>query len=688
MFSGDFVTVLRLGAAFGGVVPRPPDPPAIHTERTEIHGGHGDEWNLTVFGCRTFRILRGLRVTPCAPCETLDTATGQHRSHHERECLYRPHRGPAGVVHGESEGIQASLEQSAKLSRTVFTAPPTWLTYTYVLVASVVLGVLVRPDAEGALLGFFELGVPALVAGPLSAFVANGLGGTLYYKRAAFIAATAMTIAGLASVAGWAFRLLWDAPLVYVLLVGYMMATAFRHTALFITSDNRHLRTLPVSLLQFGVALLPLAVFEGFGSEEWLVTGALAVIFLVPLVFFLHVFDTPMRKSFHVSASELFRYYLDHLTSGRLDGEAILGRFAEPIRAKFGVFGFKREDGTLKAAVVVPALHPGPIGRLGGSDLPGKVAEAIPEADLVMVPHGPATHDYNPVSTEDVERFGRAASTLLTKIAYKPGGSRAHTSGEDIRVTSQVFGGSALLTYTSWPLPIDDVEYGVGHAAELSAQLSGVERAFFVDCHNSLLPGAGAVYLCTPRADAILAASRAAAAACVQQPVGTLRVGVAQDNKTFSRDQGIGAAGVQVLVTEADGQRFAYILWDGNNAVPEVTRVIGESLAGLVDGYQVMTTDNHSVNAVAGSYGPVGHLAPPAEIARATRAAVETAVADLEPVTSGGAGGTLEDFRVFGHQKTVQLTSSINVMANVIVELTLATFSMQALGTTLLFLLL
>lgn len=593
-----------------------------------------------------------------------------------------------GRVSDKEDSIQASLEQSAKVSRVVFNAPPTLLTYAYVLLASTVFGLFLEPTLLGALHGFLLLGVPALIAGPLSAPVANALGGTLYYKRAAFISAVALTIVGSVLVVGAGLRTVWDVPEAHILLVGYMMATSFRHTALFITSDNRHLRSLPVSLLQVAAAVAFMAPLGYLSGRGLAIAAALALIFLVPLIFFLHIFDTPLKKSFRVSASELFRYYLDHLTSGRMDGEEIISRFAEPIRAKFGIIGFKRRDGTLKAAIVVPAVHPGPIGRLGGSDLPGKVAEAIPDADMVMVPHSSATHDYNPVSTADVERLGRHAAELLEKIDYREGGSKAVTVGDDIRVTSQVFGGSALLTYTSWPLPIDDVEYGVGYAAELSAKLSGVERAFFVDCHNSLLPGAGAVHLCTPRSDAIIAASGKAALACKTETVRTLRVGIAQDKETFSRDQGIGAQGVQVVAVESEGQKFAYILWDGNNAVPEVTRAIGESIQDLVAGFQVMTTDNHSVNAVAGSYGPVGHLAPPKEIAKATRLAVEKALGDLEPVLSGGLDGVIEDFRVFGNQKTVQLTASINVMVSILLELTVATLSIQAMGTALLFLLL
>ncbi|HET6403059.1 MAG TPA: hypothetical protein VFH78_00300, partial [Candidatus Thermoplasmatota archaeon] len=77
--------------------------------------------------------------------------------------------------------VQASLEQSAKISRTVFNAPPTLLTYAYVILASALFGLALRADAQGALWGFLALGIPALVAGPLSAPIANALGGTLYY---------------------------------------------------------------------------------------------------------------------------------------------------------------------------------------------------------------------------------------------------------------------------------------------------------------------------------------------------------------------------------------------------------------------------------------------------------------------------------------------------------------------------
>lgn len=591
-----------------------------------------------------------------------------------------------GGHHDDPENsIQGSIERSASVSKVIFNAPPVLVSYAYVLAASVLFGLFLRPNAAGALEGLLLIGVPALVAGPLSAPLARSLGGTLYYKRAAFLAAVGATLVGLAVVAGAPLRYTLDVAPGWPVLFGYMSILGVRHAVLYATSDNRHLRTLPVTLLQSAVGVPLVLSTYGWGPKELLLVALLPVVFLAPLIFFLEVFDTPLRKGFQVTGSELFRTYLDHLTTGSFDGEKIIDRFAEPIRAKYAVAAFRRADGSTKAAIVVPAIHPGPIGKLGGGDLPGKIAEVLSGVDVVMVPHGSATHDYNPASSKEVERLAANVRETLKGLKYSRTGSPAATAGTTIRVTSQVLGEGALLTYTSWPEPIDDVEYGVGLAAELNARLAGPTCAAFVDCHNALVPGAGAVFLCTTRADTILGHARASTDEAWAKRTSEIRVGVAQDNRSFTKADGVGDAGVQVLVTECAGQRFAYVLWDGNNAVPEVSAAVGRELKGIVDGYQVMTTDNHSVNAVAGAYGPVGHLVEPGRIADATRAAVVRALADLEPVACGFGSGVVEDMRVFGHQKTVQLTASINVMTSIMVQLIVAVLTFQALGSALLF---
>ncbi|HEV8360313.1 MAG TPA: DUF2070 family protein, partial [Candidatus Thermoplasmatota archaeon] len=288
----------------------------------------------------------------------------------------------------------------------------------------------------------------------------------------------------------------------------------------------------------------------------------------------------------------------------------------------------------------------------------------VARAEHVLVPHGPATHDFNPISTAEVERVGKAVNEALTKMPWERGGTKIAGQARGVRVWSQVFGQGALLTYTSWPEPIDDVSYGVGHAAELSARIAGVQEAIFADCHNSLTPGAGAVFSCTPRADRIVELAYEATLQAQHERVAELRVGVAQV-AGFRREEGIGKQGVQAIAVQAGEQRMAYVLWDGNNMLPEVTELIGRALEGLVDRFQVMTTDNHSVNLVAGGFNPVGYRCTPDRVAKATRDAVQQALADLEPVECGAVRLTISGLRVFGHDKTARLTSSINVMTSI-----------------------
>src|SRR5687768_12229339 len=94
-----------------------------------------------------------------------------------------------GGGHGDPDNaIQGSIERTASVSKVVFNAPPVLISYGYVVAAAALLGLFLSPDLDGLVRGLLLIGVPALVAGPLSAPLARRLGGTLYYKRAAFLA--------------------------------------------------------------------------------------------------------------------------------------------------------------------------------------------------------------------------------------------------------------------------------------------------------------------------------------------------------------------------------------------------------------------------------------------------------------------------------------------------------------------
>ncbi|MGQ0535588.1 MAG: DUF2070 family protein, partial [Methanobacteriota archaeon] len=469
-------------------------------------------------------------------------------------------------------------------------------------------------------------------------------------------------------------------------ILGFSFAVALRHAILYVVSDNRHFRTALVALLPYLVFLVLLNRHFPFGDAEWVLAILLPATFLSPLVFFIFVFDAPLERNFGASASEMFRYYLDHLTTGSIRGEEIIERFADRIQAQVGVLAFRKKDGSVKAVMAVPAVHPGPIGALGGSDLPSKIASEVKVCRFVLVPHGAATHDFNPVSTREVERLGLAVRQALDKVVWEAGGSEAVRVEGDLTVTAQYFGTGALLTYTSWPEALDDVDFGVGRAGTLSARIGGARDAIFIDCHNSLKPAAGAVYPCTPRALRIEALCLEASRKAAERRGDEMAVGVAADRDTFGRDELIGAQGLQVVATRILGKTHAYALWDGNNMLPECTRVVQDRCKDLVDSFVVMTTDNHSVNAVAGGFSPIGRRVSHERVAEATRKTLEEALSDIEPVDVALETVSVDDFRVFGHHKTAMLTGAINVMTNLLGKLVIATVIVQFLAAAIVFL--
>src|SRR5262249_40690007 len=143
---------------------------------------------------------------------------------------------------------------------------------------------------------------------------------------------------------------------------------------LFTTSDHRLLRSGAVALLQPSAGLFALQTILHLSYREAAIGIALLIVFLGTTMYFLNLVDAPVRRTRGVSFSQMLRYYIDHLSRGTLAAEKIFDQIHGEIDALVGVAGF-RAHGRLKCALVVPAVHPGPIGEIGGSNLPTKIIQ-------------------------------------------------------------------------------------------------------------------------------------------------------------------------------------------------------------------------------------------------------------------------------------------------------------------------
>lgn len=582
----------------------------------------------------------------------------------------------------DTNPLQASMERSAKLGEIFFPSPPRALSYGLVGLFTLATAVLLGADLEAARAALLLVLVPSAATALLDPLWSRWLGRAFYHRRSATLGAASAAVVALGALAAVLLGSLGvEQAKVLYLAVG--LVWVLRLGVISVTVENRMAPAVAVSGLQ-PVFSLPglLDLYTGVD----LVSGLLLWLALVgPLILLTRIFDAPLQRNFGISGSELFRSYLDHLTTRSSEAEELLARLGEPVQARVSALCFRRKDGSKKACILVPGVHPGPFGALGGGDLPAKMRAALQDWEHVLVPHAAADHDLNPVTTQEVDRLGMYASELAETASVQPGGSRFADAGQTVRVGAQAFGPDVLVTYTSWPEAIDDVDWGVGRAAELITEAHGARHAIFVDCHNSLLASAGAVFPLTPRALAIERHAAEAAEAVQGGRVPEIQVGCAQD-RSLGLGHLIGRAGCQALVVEAGDQRTAYVLWDGNNMVPEATKAIRDAVLEVVDEARVMTTDNHAVNLEGGVYSPVGLKASHGSLARISQRTVEAALEDLEPVDSGTAAGHAPDIKVVGHQRTAQLAASVNVMVSIVPELAVALLGLWSLGISVVFL--
>jgi Predicted membrane protein len=308
-------------------------------------------------------------------------------------------------------------------------------------------------------------------------------------------------------------------------------------------------------------------------------------------------------------------------------------------------------------------IHPGPLGEIGGGDLPRRVA--LSADGIGFPPHATAGHDFNLVSEAEVDCVIDAADRALDRATFRREATVPSTvdAGEST-VLTQRFGDAALAVSTFAPGSADDVDFAVGQSAMAEFRTGGIENVLLVDGHNShtglsgsdlghVTPGSKRSY---DLYDAAADAGQAAAAA----DAGPLEFGVAWDPTAWTPADGIGPLGVRVAVTRAAGVEAVYVLIDGNNMLPGLrgTLLAAVREATGIDHVEVMTTDNHVVNRTRAD----NRVGTELDAERLTERVTSLAVAareDLEPVAVAG-GTEHTTVTVFGNDRTETLATQAN----------------------------
>ncbi|MFC6862304.1 DUF2070 family protein [Halomicroarcula sp. GCM10025817] len=594
--------------------------------------------------------------------------------------------------------MTATQGNLASLSRFIFRAPNWYSSLTFALLLAAFTGIAAfdsRFVLDDAWQGVFYIGLPTAIAGAVTPWVDRRFGGQLTPNRASLLALICelVTIAFLtvAGVIALVSPRLGQNFVFDTLLVALASIFAFRLLILMAVSRHSLLAAVVPASVQTVAAAALLAIYSGATAfildnpvlremlaraeqappeiqglipADFALLAAICAFYALAVWAFLVVIDQPWRSSLGVSALDFLRGFIGHIAEGSDELEEFFEDIGEEALVPVTVLSVRRPGGEEKARFVLPMIHPGPMGEIGGGNLPKRVAD---DADgLAFPPHATAGHDFNLVTEKEVDTILETAQTAYDRIEYTEAATAGHrlTEGE-ATLTGQAFGDDAFVVTTYAPGFADDVEYAVGLSAMSEARSGGLDDVLLVDAHNCNdgLEGddLGHVVPGSQRSFDMIYGAGELGDLLADADTGPLRCGVAWDETPWEPAEGIGPLGIRVCVFEVDGQTTAYVLVDGNNMEPGLRDNIVDTVDG-VDMLEVMTSDTHIVNTVEAE-NQVGQAIPPAEIVALIDDLVDRAVADLESVEAGMESETAE-VTVFGNDRTETLASTANAMVS------------------------
>jgi putative membrane protein len=560
--------------------------------------------------------------------------------------------------------VMASDARIERLTRYLFDAPSWPVSLLIIIILGFIIdGASIRLYGKVVLLGTLGFTVPAITAFLFTKPYISLTGKTMTWNRSALLALACTIFSVIITLSAVLFSMS-IVPLFFAISLGFI--SGIRLVVLVAISDYRVLHMLPPALFQ----AIPGVILGTFLFSPPFLTLAivLGLVFVLVFILIIWLIERPLYRAFNIRVLSFLNAFIAHLTDGSKRMEDFFREIGEEVYVPQASLFFRR-PGKSPLVFTVPNVHPGPMGDIGGGNLPRCMQEAF--EGIVMVPHGCATHDFNLVSEKEIKKIVAAVKGSMSNLNYSAVASRsARIKVGSVSILAQRIGDAFLLVSTRAPLRTEDLDFNIGMIIMAEGHRVSPD-ILFVDAHNSMTDDMSPVHPATSVAREYIHASLEAFKRYPSMTVLPVRVGVSHLDVPFSREEGFGDQGIQVLVLAVGDQTTAYILFDGNNMLEGVREEIRSRLLGTVDEAELMTTDSHVVNTVSGN-NPVGLHIPAGDIFPYVEKAVNIALADMEAAEIAASTAECERVVVFGSQRIAQLASTVNAMLALIAPVSAA----------------
>ena len=574
----------------------------------------------------------------------------------------------------------SSMSSVAGLSKYITTLPQTKFSIVGMALISIITGILLfLIDAThypilteifyGGLYTLLIIGIPSIMSGALNQQAVNILDGiNVKIKHSMFLSALSMTILCIIIIIGGIVSRILNVDIfLNSLLFGCVLIYGFNTLVFWATAKIRFTKAVVTGLIQ-PVMILAMYILITFFVTDTSFMGPIilqiaikamiaGIIFVLAIYAFITVIASPFKKNLGIGVLDLLSLFIAHMNEGSNSLEGLFENMSEAIDTIVTFVSFKSENG-IKALFISPSVHPGPLGDLGGSNMPTILSNKFD--CFTMVAHGPSTHDFNPIAVSEIDKIEDAVKKGLEEVEYSPDASRfVRYNSEKANIGVQFFNKGMVILSTFAPEGSDDIEFGVGLTMMAhSRSKCNVKDSVIVDCHNSFTPESGEVL---PGNAEVFHLIDVIDKIDINQTVGSIKIGCWETTMgEFDKHEGIGESGLKTMIIEVENQRTAYVLFDSNNMEIGFRQEIIDATSDLeIDEIEVMTTDTHTVNTISRGYNPIGIVKRP-EIIEYVRTSIVEAIKDLEKVEVGTGTEKIRNLNTFGPNNSTELISTIS----------------------------
>lgn len=575
----------------------------------------------------------------------------------------------------------SSMSNVAGLSKYITTLPKTEksiLLMTIVSFISSLIYFFIEPFENvgflenliyGGIIGLIVFGLSSVMSGAINQQMISGLHGiNLKIKHSMFLSFLSMTaLCILMIIGGFISKLTHQNLYINFILFGCVLVYGFNTLVFWTTAKVRFVKAATTGLVQ-PLLIIAMFVLVLFLTTDDIFVGSLifqitlkviiaGIIFIAAIYAFIRIIASPFKKNLSIGILDLLSLFIAHMNEGSNSLEGLFENMSEAIDTIVTFVSFRNEKG-IKSLFISPSVHPGPLGNLGGSNMPTILANRFD--NFTMVAHGPSTHDFNPIAVSEIDKIENAIKDGLENVEYSKNASKfIRYSAEKANIGVQFFNKGMVILSTFAPEGSDDIEFGVGLTMMTqSRSICNVNDSIIVDCHNSFTPESGEVL---PGNAEVFHLIDAIDKIDANQKKYSIKVGCFEDEmKTLDKQEGVGDSGIKTMIIEVDGQRTAYILFDANNMEIGFRQEIRDAVKDLeIDDIEVMTTDTHSVNTLSRGYNPIG-IEKREEIIEYIKMSIVEAIKDLEEVEVGTGTKKIKNLNTFGPTHSTELISTIS----------------------------